>query len=1237
MPATTSRRLAGAATTLACVAALLVGGGGPAHAEPVNLAGPNWIWYPEGNATVSVPAATRYLRRTFTAPSGVVSEAQLVVTGDDSVDVWLNGVPLASSANVVDSWRQALYVDLAGALRPGAANTLAVAARNTAAGPAGVLGRLRVVTAGGTVELVTDGAWKAANNVGPDWTEPATSDAAWPAAQVAAGYGTGPWGSGVTGPDVAAVSPLAVTAPTTERRVTPIGIDAARPRFGWKAGGPANSELMQSAYQLIVSTTEAGAQGGTGDVWDSGRVVSGRSVDAAYGGAALASRTRYWWRARVWDTQGRRGAWGPVSWFETGQYNPATNWQAAFVGSSAAVPALAGATWIWYPEGDPGASAPIATRYLRRTFTLPAGAVSRATLTVTGDDTADVWVNGTQVSTSPRVYESWKTAAVVDVTGRVQAGSNTIAVSTENTTVSPAGMIAALEVVGAAGTTRVVTDAAWKASQTAPAGWQNPGFADGAWPAARAIAGYGAGPWGSQVSVVRGAPYLRKGFALTKPVASARLMVTALGLHETRINGAKVGGEALAPGWTDYNRRVQYRMLDVTAQVRQGDNAIGAYLGNGWYSGSLGMGGNQRYGTQPWYSADLVVRHTDGTTTTVRTDGSWRTSPSPIRFDDIYHGEEYDARGARAGWDQPGFDDSGWAAATVRSGAKPNLVAAVDPGVAVQATVPAMAVTQPQPGVWVVDLGQNFAGWNRLRVRGPAGTTVTMRHAEVLNPDGTVYTANLRAARATDRFTLAGTGADEVYEPRFTVHGYRYVELTGFPGTPSLSTVTGLAAWTNGAASGSFTTSNALVNQIQRNIIWGQRSNMLTIPTDCPQRDERLGWTGDIAAFVGTSTFNMNVHGLLDKFTDDLTDAQRADGAFTDVAPAVCCGAGTAGWGDAGVIVPYTVWQRYGDVRIVDENFEAMRRWVDYSRSTSGADLIRNQWTYGDWLNVGDNTANDLISTAYFGYTARLVSRMAAATGRTAEAASYGALADQVATAFTNRFVAADGTVSGNTQTGYVLALSFGLVPAARVQAVADKLAAKVASRSGHLSVGFLGVENLLPVLADNGHLATAYQVLLQPDYPGWGYMSARGGTTIWERWDGIRTDGSFQDPGMNSFNHYGLGSVGDFLYRSVGGVGPDPRDPGYRRLVIAPRPGGGLTSGRADLQTPYGRALSDWSVAGGTLTLRVEVPANSTATVRVPAPSAAAVTAPPQAVLMGYASGAAVFQVAAGAYTFTA
>jgi alpha-L-rhamnosidase len=332
--------------------------------------------------------------------------------------------------------------------------------------------------------------------------------------------------------------------------------------------------------------------------------------------------------------------------------------------------------------------------------------------------------------------------------------------------------------------------------------------------------------------------------------------------------------------------------------------------------------------------------------------------------------------------------------------------------------------------------------------------------------------------------------------------------------------------------------------------------------------------------------------------------------------------------------VPYTVWQRFGDVSVINEHFTAMSRWVDYLRSTAGTDLIRNQDTYGDWLNVDDNTANDLSSTAFFGWSARLVSRMAAATGRIAEANAYGTLADQIAAAFANRFVAVDGTVSGNSQTGYVLALAFGLVPQDRVQAVADKLAAKVASRGGHLSVGFMGVENLLPVLAEHGHLDTAYQILQQPDYPGWGYMNSRGATTIWERWDGIRTDGSLQDPGMNSFNHYGLGSVGDWLYRSVGGVGPAA--PGYRKLLIAPRPGGTLSSASSDLVTAYGPARSAWTRSGSALTLNVVVPPNTSATVRVPAPAAAAVTAPAEAVFVGYANGAASYALGSGSYRFS-
>jgi alpha-L-rhamnosidase len=1184
-----------------------------ASAAPMSLTGARWIWFPEGSPQVSAPAAHRYFRKTFTVGAGAVSAAQLEVTGDDTVDVWLNGTPLAASPRQADSWHRALFVDLRPALRQGV-NTIAVAARNNAQGPAGIIAHGSVVTAGGTTDLTTDGTWRTSQTPAAGWEQQGFADGQWPTAADLGAFGVAPWGTDVTEPDTAAPSPLRVAKGVVEHRAEPLGVDTRQPRFGWVLTASANQQ-RQAAYQLTVSTA-------AGTLWDSGRVASSQQVDVAYAGPALRSLTRYTWRVRVWDGQGRAGDWSAVNSFETGLLDPSTEWTAQFLGQAAVAPDLTGTSWIWYPEGDPAAGVPASTRYFRRTVDLAAAA--RATLVLTGDDTADVWVNGTQLSSSPRAADSWKTAAVLDV--QLSAGRNTIAVRSENTTQSPAGVAGKLAVHN--GQT-VLTDGAWKASQNGPDGWQQSTFDDASWPAARVLTGYGSGPWGANVRVRQPAPLLRKGFTVDRPVATARLLTTALGLQETRLNGQRVGTDILAPGWTDYTKRLQYKEYDVTGQVRQGANTLGALLGNGWYSGSLGIAGAQKYGTQPYYAAQLHLTFTDGTTAVVRTDGSWKVAAGPIRADDLYDGETYDARLAPANWDQPGFDDSAWAAPVVRAGTRPALVSQVDNGVTLQQDFRPVAITQPKPGVWVLDMGQNFSGWNRLAVRGPAGTTVTMRHAEVLNPDGTLYTTNLRAAQATDRFTLAGTGAVETYEPRFTVHGYRYVELTGLPAgvTPTADTVTGRAAWQSGGQTGTLTTSNPLVNQLQHNILWGERSNMLSVPSDCPQRDERLGWTGDIAIFSATSTFNLGVQNFLDKFADDLVDAQHSDGAFTDVAPGVLDTAGRAGWGDAGVVVPYTIWQRYGDVRVVDEHFDAMARWVDYLRATANADLIRDQWTYGDWLNVNDNTAQDLISTAFFGWSARLVSRMAAATGRTTQADTYGRLADQVAAAFTGRFLAADGTVGANTQTGYVLALAFGLLPANRQQAAADKLAAKVAASGGHLSVGFLGVENLLPVLADHGHADTAYQILLQPDFPGWGYMQGRGATTVWERWDGIRPDGSLNDPGMNSFNHYGLGSVGDFLYRQVGGLGP--ASPGYGSLLIAPQPGNGLTSARASYQTPYGEAVSDWSVAGTTFTLRVTVPAGTTATVRIPGQPS---TYPSEATPTGGGS----FYVPSGSYVFT-
>ncbi|MCO5967487.1 family 78 glycoside hydrolase catalytic domain [Actinoallomurus soli] len=1028
-----------------------------------------------------------------------------------------------------------------------------------------------------------------------------------------------------TAPAFAASTPVRVAATTTERATDPIGIDAARPRLGWRLDSAARGQ-SQTAYEVAVGSKPRAA-----DVWDSGRVQSPQSVDVAYGGPALAPAHRYYWRVRVWDAQGKTTAWSKVSFFETGL--SAEDWTASWIGGSATTPSLSGAHWIWYPEGDPASSEPVSTRYFRRTVDLGSGAITRALFTLTADDGFTLYVNGTRIAASPQVTDSWKQGQLADVTKALHPGTNTIAIAAVNTTESPAGLIGRLHVErSGADPVDVITDGSFKAAKDAADGWEQPGFDDSSWPAAKDTAAYGQGPWGTQViEPSQPVPYLRRGFTVTKRVAAARLYVSALGLYEARINGRRVGDDHFDPGWTDYTKRVQYQTYDVTSLLRRGDNAIGALLGDGWYSGNIGFAGTHVYGTRPWFLGQLRIDYADGTSQTVGTDGSWKTAPSPIAASDIYMGETYDARNEQAGWDRPGFDDSSWQAAETGTGVKANLVAQSAPPVRVQTVLHPKKMTEPKPGTYIFDLGQNMVGWNRLTVSGPAGTTVTIRNGEVLNPDGTLYTTNLRNAADTDRYTLKG-GGTETYEPRFTYRGYRYVEITGYPGKPDLNAIAGVVANADAPQAGTLTTSDPLVNQIQHNIVWGQRGNFFSVPTDCPQRDERLGWTGDITAFAPTSTFNMDADTFLAKFATDLTDAQHSDGSFTNVAPDVGnTGSGTAAWGDAGVVVPYTLWQRYGDLRVVRDHYDAMKKWISYLESHSSG-LIRPNEGYGDWLNVNDDTPRDLIGTAYFAHSTDLMAQMAEAVGDSAGAASYRSLLGRIKDAFDARFVTPDGTVGNGSQTSYVLALSFGLLPDAQTGPAADRLVANIDAHGGHLTTGFLGTGALLPVLTATGHTDVAYRILGQRTFPSWGYEIGNGATTIWERWDGIKPDGTFNDPGMNSFNHYGLGAVGDWMYQNIGGIAPAA--PGYQRTIIRPRPGGSLTSASASYRSAYGDIATRWRRSGNRFSLDVTVPVNTTAEVWVPAKDASKVAgdgAKPVRSQDGYA----VFDVGSGRWHF--
>ncbi|MFF5343931.1 alpha-L-rhamnosidase [Streptomyces althioticus] len=1028
-------------------------------------------------------------------------------------------------------------------------------------------------------------------------------------------------------------APVEITAPTVEYARRPLGLDEPRPRFSWPMASD-EPGLRQSAYQLRVATSASALT--RPDVWDSGRVASGESVLVPYEGPELRPRTRYFWTVRVWDGQGRVSGWSEPEWWETGLMG-AGQWAARWICAPAELtdaPSLEGGHWIWFPEGDPASSVPAATRWFRRTADLPGEEITSATLVITADNAYSVSLNGREVARTDLATDNqdWQRPAVVDVLRQVASGNNVIAVEAVNGTEGPAGLLAVLVVRTASGERRIVTDAAWKVTGQEPAAdWRGAGFDDSGWAAAREAAPWGGGPWGTVTPAPHAVPRLRREFSLRRArVRRARLYVTALGLYEAHLNGVRVGRDRLAPGWTDYRTRVQYQTYDVTELVRSGGNALGVYLAPGWYAGNVGMFGPHQYGRRPALLAQLEVGYADGTVQRVVSDTDWSASSGPVVSADLLDGETYDARRETPGWASPGFDDAGWLRAGEADGVVPErVVAQADAPVRVTEELTPVGVGEPRPGMFVFDLGRNMVGSVRLRVRGRAGTVVRLRHAEVLNPDGTLYTANLRTAKATDTYVLKGGGL-ETYEPRFTFHGFRYVEVTGFPGTPTARAVTGRVMHTDAPATLTFATDSPMLNRLHGNITWGQRGNFLSVPTDTPARDERLGWTGDINVFAPTAAYTMESARFLTKWLTDLRDAQTAEGSFTHVAPDVGrLGDGAAGWGDAGVTVPWALYQAYGDVRVLQQAWPSVVAWLGYLERHSDG-LLRPADGFGDWLNVDDETPKDVVATAYFAHVADLAARMARELGR--DPAPHEDLFGRVREAFRRAYVDAAGRVKGDTQTAYVLALSMGLVPDALRDAAAGRLVALVEARDWHLSTGFLGTPRLLPVLTDTGHTDVAYRLLTRRTFPSWGYQIERGATTMWERWDSLRPDGTFQDPGMNSFNHYAYGSVGEWMYAHIAGIAPGR--PGYREVVVRPRPGGGVEEARATLRSVRGPISTRWRRRGGRFELTCSVPVNTMAQVWIPA-SATDRVEHTGAVLLRREDGCQVFRVGSGTHRF--
>jgi alpha-L-rhamnosidase len=1030
----------------------------------------------------------------------------------------------------------------------------------------------------------------------------------------------------------------------TENLTRPLGLETQRPRLSWRLEDE-RPGAHQGAWRVRVASDEAGLTVGGADVWDSGKVATAQSFDVAYAGPPLVSRQRCVWTVEVWDERGEAGAPGPTASFEMGLLAP-DDWSAAWVAverDEDRDDRAAGLRSIW-GDDEPHAS----PRRFRRSFSL--GAAADAMLLVGARDRLTrLTVDGRAIALPAANPHAFGREGVVRLDGgALAAGEHVIEAEVEGAQNSRdprpwRGALAALvKLQGADGRiTRVVADREWETSLDGAA-WSPAlpaiGSLPQAWPPTPAM-------------------QLRKRFAARGGVVRARLYATALGAYEAFLNGARIGDALLAPESTDFRRRVLYRVYDVTDLVNAGDNVLAAHVGDGWYASVVAPGGRYAFGPAPRrFLAQLELTYADGRREVVATGRGWRAHPSPVIASEIYNGETRDARLETPGWTSHGFDDSGWAEPQIGEPPPSSLVAHV--------TQPIRATEKLKPSrigesvedagilrIGVFDFGQNFAGYASVQAKGPRGATVRLRFAEVLGADGAVDQSNLRAAKATDTFILAGLGEDETFEPAFTYHGFRYVQVEvddawapGEVGVMAVHRPLGQVVSSDLPVTGKFRIDSPLVERLWLNALWSQRSNFTGIPTDCPQRDERLGWLGDACVFWDAAAYNMDVYAFTARFAGDMRDAQTPEGAFSDYAPAArrALPEPAPGWADAGVVLPWTAWKRYGSTSIVDAHWDSMMRYLGYLEDANPDWLWANKrgLDFGDWLALdarqpGDpTTPKDLIGTAWWAHSLQLAIEMALGSGRDAAAATLETTRARVAAAFQRAYVTPDGAVGNGSQTGYILALQFGLLPLPLRAEAGKRLTDEIEGRGGVLSTGFLGTPFSLDVLADIGRPDLVYDLLLRSEFPSWGYMVAKGATTIWERWNG-----DTGDIAMNSFNHYALGAVAGFLYRRIAGI--DAAAPGFREVRVAPvlDPKGRVRRAGADYDSVLGSISSDWTWrADGDFELALSLPPNATARIELPAAlgriaaveGLAEVVAAPGALAFTAASGASRVRIGA-------
>lgn len=1018
------------------------------------------------------------------------------------------------------------------------------------------------------------------------------------------------------GVSLVSVGALGVISLRTNGAALPLGMSTSAPTFSWQSEA-SKRNTFQSAYEVRVASDETRLS--NADVWNSGKVVSAEQLNVRYAGPDLSPGHRYFWQVRIWDSAGRQSEWSEFAWFETA-LDPLSAWPASWI--AGAPPTTDIKRWRDYSVSVDFVIDSLAMGVYLRSKDVNNGYMWQITV---ADGTPRLRIHKKKFSAysvlrerdlSPFVTTesllSTTHALVVEMKGSTFVTKlDGIEIDRSQDDSYSEGYVGFREAQLSQGPEKASIK---RLEVTAPDGNTilSSKFGSGPEPFPDAIAEAGALKLSAPMDVVHdprpSLPIFRKEFNASSRLVGARLYATARGLYQFSINGQPVGDERLTPGWTDYSKRINYQTYDVTELVKQGANAISAMLGNGWYSGNIGGFGTANYGDRPSVTARMRLDFADGTHQTLDTDSSWQTTSGPLARSDLIMGETFDQRLMPSGWNDTGFSGANVGPAEVVA---PPGGATIEPqvsaGVRTMTTLTPKSRNEPAPGTWIYDLGQNMVGVVAARLRGKLGQTAKIRYGEMLNGDGTLYTANLRSAEATDRY-IFGEDGESVFTPTFTFHGFRYVEITGVSDPPSPDQVTG-QVWSEwGRETGSFSTSNPLLNQLQSNIRWSQMGNFLSIPMDTPARDERLGWTGDIAVFAPTAVFNADSLTFLRKWLFDLRDSQLPGGDFPGIAPSICgCFQGGAGWSDASITVPYSLWRAYGSVDVIRENYPIMKKFMEFRANQATPEGIVVHGDYGDWLNLGDPTDAGLIGTAYFAYTARLLAEMAAAIGERQDGQVYAALAAKASEDFVRAYVRSDGSLAHESQTGYSIAIGMGLVPPNLLKTAGNRLAVLVNNRGGHLSTGFLGTPWLLEALASTGHQDIAVHMLNDETFPSWGYEVAQGATTMWERWDGVRADGTLGDPRMNSYNHYAYGAVGDWMYRNLAGI--SALTPGYKSFSIDPRVDSGLKRAAGVFDSVYGRIESNWHVNGAQLELTVSVPVNTTARVHLPATNEASVT----------------------------